>query len=445
MSLETTDSLPLSHRAKTMDRTEKLRKLLTENPRNKKVLCSFEDLLTGFSRNELLQHWSWAFTQDTKSKVWLQEAITTAMRSGLLQLAGQTAELYALLRWGAQDYVEFRNAGIEAPFEWPTKPYLTHPKLRHDIEHFEYLRKNEILDPALLLKLVARYEAVDTRLLLRGGERQPLEAEDHEQIGQYYNRILHLRSTPPVDRALSPAWNRTDVQNMYLDRGSGVVVIDNFLTTAALEELRAFCLESTIWFANRYAHGRLGAFLHDGFVCPLLIQVAKELRQELPAIFLPQYPLTQVWAFKNTQHLPASSTTHADFAAVTANLWITPDSANTIPEQGGLTIYSVDAPLHWDFATYNGRSDVIRSFLDSQGTESVIIPYRQNRTVIFNADLFHGTQEVRFKSGYENHRINVSWLYGRREDDIHHRAAHSPIATHRSVRSWRSAGLRRFQ
>ncbi|WP_049772969.1 hypothetical protein [Nitrosococcus watsonii] len=290
--------------------------------------------------------------------------------------------------------------------------------------------------------MLPRYKAADARLRRRGGGRQPLDGDDYEQIGRYYNRILHLRATPCVEKALSPSWDRAGAQRTYLERGSGIAVIDDFLTADALEELRAFCLESTIWFANRYAHGRLGAFFHDGFTCPLLIQIAEELGEELPAIFLPRYPLTQVWAFKNTRHLPAGSSMHADFAAVTANLWITPDSANTIPDQGGMTIYNVDAPLHWDFVTYNGRADVILPFLASQGASSITIPYRQNRAVVFNADLFHGTQEVEFKPGYQNHRINVSWLYGRRENDAHHRAAHSPIVAGRKVRSWRSAGLR---
>lgn len=354
-----------------MDSTGAVRKLLAENPRDEKALRSFANILSQGSRSEALQRWSREITENQKSKAWLQEVITEAMQSDVLQCAGPAAELYALLRWGVKDRAELGDSNVETPSEWPTKPFLTHPKLRHDIEQFVYLSKNPDLDPALLLDLMARYEAAEVRLRQRGGGRQSLDEEDQEQIGRYYNRILYLRSTPRVEKALSPLWDRPNVQDGYLEHASGVVVIDNFLTAKALAELRAFCLESTIWFANRYAHGRLGAFFHDGFTCPLLMQVAEELRQELPAIFLPQYPLTQVWGFKNTQHLPAASTTHADFAAVTTNLWITPDSANTIPEQGGLTIYNVDAPPHWDFMTYNGRSDAIRSFLDSQGAMSI--------------------------------------------------------------------------
>ena len=45
---------------------------------------------------------------------------------------------------------------------------------------------------------------------------------------------------------------------------------------------------------------------------------------------------------------------------------------------------------------------------------SVTVPYRANRAVIFDSDLFHETDTIRFKDGYENRRINVTLLYGRR-------------------------------
>jgi hypothetical protein len=44
----------------------------------------------------------------------------------------------------------------------------------------------------------------------------------------------------------------------------------------------------------------------------------------------------------------------------------------------------------------------------------VTIPYRQNRAVIFNSDLFHETDRISFRGGYENRRINVTLLYGKR-------------------------------
>jgi hypothetical protein len=34
--------------------------------------------------------------------------------------------------------------------------------------------------------------------------------------------------------------------------------------------------------------------------------------------------------------------------------------------------------------------------------------------VIFNSDLFHETGEINFRSGYENRRINITMLFGKR-------------------------------
>jgi hypothetical protein len=199
-----------------------------------------------------------------------------------------------------------------------------------------------------------------------------------------------------------------------------------------------------VWSANRYVHGRLGAFFRDGFNCPLLLQVAEELRRALPRVIGDRYPLRQLWGFKNGTYLPGDSTVHADFAAVNVNFWLTPDAANLDETTGGLVVYDVDAPLSWDFNTYNGQGDVIAPFLDRQCSRSITIPYRQNRAIIFNSDLFHGTAELRFRPGYENRRINVTMLYGDREHDVHHPrlARPDPMGDSTgSFASWRSAAF----
>lgn len=220
--------------------------------------------------------------------------------------------------------------------------------------------------------------------------------------------------------------------------------MDDFLSDEALESLRLFCLESTVWSANRYAYGRLGAFFHDGFNCPLLLQIAEELRNSLPRVIGDRYPLRQLWGYKNGHYLPADSSTHADFAAVNVNFWITPDEANLDENCGGLMIYGVDAPLNWDFYTYNGRPDIIKAFLQRQQANVITIPYRQNRMIIFNSDLFHGTTELKFREGYKNRRINITMLYGDREDDVHHqRLGRQDLTDDSNFTAWRSAAFAR--
>ena len=58
-----------------------------------------------------------------------------------------------------------------------------------------------------------------------------------------------------------------------------------------------------------------------------------------------------------------------------------------------------------------------RQFLDDAGARPITIPYKANRAVIFDSDLFHKTDRIDFKDGYLNRRINVTLLYGRRSSD----------------------------
>ena len=105
---------------------------------------------------------------------------------------------------------------------------------------------------------------------------------------------------------------------------------------------------------------------------------------------------------------------HADQAAVNVNFWITPDEANTNPASGGMVIWDVAAPQDWDARIYNGDDAAARAFLERSGAKPRTVPHRANRAVIFDSDLFHKTDEIDFKEGYLNRRINLTMLYGRR-------------------------------
>ncbi len=107
---------------------------------------------------------------------------------------------------------------------------------------------------------------------------------------------------------------------------------------------------------------------------------------------------------------------HADFAAVNVNFWIAPDDALEDKESGGLVVWDKEAPLDWDFDKFNNDQDAMRRFLDENDAKSVRIPYRQNRALVFNSELFHETDRIVFREGYENRRINITLLYGRREN-----------------------------
>ena len=193
---------------------------------------------------------------------------------------------------------------------------------------------------------------------------------------------------------------------------------DDFLNPEALDSLRRYLLESTIWYKFNYPGGYLGAKLADGLACPLLFQIAKDLRQTFPDIFK-NHRLYQLWAYKYDSRLTGINI-HADIAAVNVNFWITPDSANLNSNNGGLVVYKEKAPLDWAFDLYNSnKADSqrrIQEYLAEHDSGKMVVPYAENRIVLFNSNLFHESDTIEFKPGYENRRINVTLLFGNRLD-----------------------------
>jgi hypothetical protein len=190
-----------------------------------------------------------------------------------------------------------------------------------------------------------------------------------------------------------------------------LVVIDDFLDGDALASLRRFCRNADIWHRT-YPGGYHGAFAESGLACPLLAQVAEELRDSMPAVFA-GHPLRYFWAFRHDRN-GMGTHVHADEAAVNVNFWITPDEANRDPEHGGLILWDTHAPADWDFTRFNNDAGASHDFLARQGARSATIPYRANRAVIFDSNLFHQTDQFDFAPGDDNRRINITLLYGRR-------------------------------
>ena len=68
----------------------------------------------------------------------------------------------------------------------------------------------------------------------------------------WYNRCLRLRDAPEIEAgALRADLDRNSIQMDYQQRQPGITWIDDFLTPVALNALRRFCLESTVWSACR--------------------------------------------------------------------------------------------------------------------------------------------------------------------------------------------------
>jgi tetratricopeptide (TPR) repeat protein len=309
-----------------------------------------------------------------------------------------------------------RKPGARATGE-RTFALTSRTKLEHDAEQLRHLRANKVLHD-VFKDSVELYEAslealdapdADTHMV-------PLPAATRAAITPFYNRLLHRDPGAALDGpAVSPQFDGAAAEAQYRHHAPGIAWGDGLLTPEALAALRRFCLDSTIWYEYRYDNGYLGSFQEEGFSCPLLLQIAEELRVAMPNI-VGRHTLRKTWAFKYDSRL-SGIRMHADAAAVNVNFWLTPDDANLDPDGGGLVVWDVEAPLDWDFAHYNRDTPAVRKFLSDAGAKPVAVPHRQNRAVLFNSDLFHETGALSFKPGYENRRINVTMLFGRRGDE----------------------------
>ena len=290
----------------------------------------------------------------------------------------------------------------------PVAPF----KLQHDAEQIRRLCSDGRIDPSFD-KVADTYERVLAAFPSDAPPEEPIALDDREwrRIAPTFNRPLHLAEAPAAaDGAVNPKLNTGEIERAYRESAPNLVVVDDFLTAEALERLWRFCLDATVWYQVK--RGYLGAYLVDGFGAALALQIADELRARLPGIF-GRHRLEQLWAYKYDSRLQGIAT-HADFAAVNVNFWVTPDEANRDPASGGLVVHKAHAPSDWAFRTYNADSARMAQFLEEAGDEPVTVPYRRNRVVIFDSDLFHRTDDLDFRPGYENRRINVTMLFGNR-------------------------------
>lgn len=328
-------------------------------------------------------------------------------RRGELSLAVEAFETaHAILRDPEGDY------GLERPEILNT----TRAKLRHDIDQLRYLKDQGTLEAEAPLKAhISLLSFLPSSL--GDGEVVQLLPSAIRRTGGHYNRCLFRVEAPEITTgAINPSLDRDAIIAEYRHRAPGIVWFDDFLRPAAVESLRHYLLCSTIWYDADHPNGYVGAYLHDGFTCPLVLQIARELPEILPEIF-GDLPLLQLWAYHYDSEL-AGIGMHADFAAVNVNFWLTPDDALLDPESGGMVIWDKEAPKNWSMRDYNtsdlATKERIDAFLEAENANSIRIAYRQNRVVIFNSDLFHRTDDICFRDEFENRRLNVTMLYGNR-------------------------------
>ena len=331
------------------------------------------------------------------------------------------AHLALGVMWNAQGYrdraldhfartLELRRGEDDIGLSYKSFQQTTRPKLRHDAEQFRYLAALG-RDPGRFEALARIYESVERDLEGATGDGGPVRLTDDQidRLGETYNSPFHVIDAPELTApAVNSDLDAVAIARIFADN-AGVAPFDSLLSDKALAMLRRFLLQSTIWFDYAHIGGFLAAYLEDGLACPLVLQIADELRAALPDIFK-DHALSQIWAFKGMDEQKGIDL-HADDGAVSVNFWVTPDSANLDSDHGGLVVYTKQTPADWRLKSYDDDRAAIRAYLADADDTKIVIPYRENRAVIFDSRLFHGSDVVSFAPGYENHRISVTMLF----------------------------------
>ena len=288
--------------------------------------------------------------------------------------------------------------------------------LKHDVQQAEYLSSKKYK-----INGIDKFQKIGNEILYRKDNREDDNnfnqkiLLNHDEINTLlpFYKANHIYQTSKISEGcINPSKNWQEIEEQYFNSSNQIIYIDDFLSNEAIKELREFCLVSKIW-NTEYIEKYLGAFSERGFISPIHLQIAIELKQKLPKLF-GKHKLGKFWAFKYDSTLGKGIGIHADFALLNLNFWITPDEYNIDKDSGGLKVYDVPAPEDWTFQKYNNNSDEIYKFLNDNNANCTNIPYKFNRAVLFNSDYFHETDKINFKDGYESRRINTTYLFGTR-------------------------------
>jgi len=288
-------------------------------------------------------------------------------------------------------------------------------RLWHDVQQLRLLRARDRLPPDLAEDAIQAYEGTLAQFPdATKGDMVKLSWDQWATLGPYFNRVLHL---PVLSRvpggALNPAIDFTEISAAYKSSDPHIVVVDDFFSAEALRKLQQYYQEATIFY-DWHHESYLGAYTADGAGNPVLAQVIEELAEKMRPIICDR-PLVQGWVYKYDETLDRGIRTHADEAAVNFNVWLG-ENGSLEPDRGGLVIYTTKPPDDWDFEKFNQYplAPEAVAMLERSHYKNITVPYKQNRMMMFDSQLFHQSDVGRWKEGYESRRINLTLLFGRK-------------------------------
>lgn len=184
-------------------------------------------------------------------------------------------------------------------------------------------------------------------------------------------------------------WNEVE-RSFQLTSPYNYAIIDNFFTQQALELLRKDLLSHWGWSSiSREGHE---VFLRN-FEHPILQGIISGLKKNLTTILAKKECVANL-AFMYIRNVGIHP--HSDLAAVSVNTWLTPDEFNLDPNSGGLVLYDVKREEDMMVHLFNSAPYCVEYFKEKTKGNKVVIPYRCNRTIIFDSGTFHSSDRMNF-------------------------------------------------
>ena len=240
-------------------------------------------------------------------------------------------------------------------------------------------------------------------------EKDSINYSDNElQTVSAMHKILYNKPIKLKESFLNPNLNISQIENDYNSSNPEIVVIDNFLSEEFLKEINMFFRCANI-FKRPYPRGYIGTYLNTGMSNIPMLLFGQELKNTFKGIFHNNH-LTQAWAFKYDSEQKGISI-HADDANINVNFWITSDESNLDKNSGGMIIWKKKPDINSSFMDFNSIDSSSKLLDEVSNVDSVKVAYKANRAVIFNSKLYHATDDIKFKKGYKNRRVNVTLLY----------------------------------
>jgi hypothetical protein len=195
------------------------------------------------------------------------------------------------------------------------------------------------------------------------------------------------------EKVLNQDLDFNKINNEFIEKG--YCVIDNFLNPIYCERLRKFMLTINLRedFYSSYAavnYSKNG----DRMWFRLLTNISDEIKENFK--FLEKLNYSRGWSLIHENTNEKSVAKHSDPGAlITFNIWCTPDDCvlKDSDEYNGIIIYD----------TYDIN--------ETEKVEKNLIQYKFNRVTIFDSRKIHESLLSNFKPGYENRKINYTFLY----------------------------------